>query len=232
MLSTTILAFVLPGYWTPTALYLGLIVPAALAANLLRPLVSLSWKLLASFWIFLFAIYGFLSPNGQTAWIHIGPLILYREGLHDAYQIAVRVLVMTSACHLLVLLVHPSRLMTALNEQNVPWFITFILISGLRLLPGMRLRARKILEAQRTRGLKVSGNVFRRAWALIPLVRPLVVSTFMDVEERAMALESRLFNAPGKKTSLSQEIDTVRECWFRRFCWLIVIAATGIRIWK
>lgn len=227
----TILVFILPGYWTPTALYLGLILPVALTAKLVAPLMHLTWKLMAPFWIFLFAIYGLLSPNGQTPWHHLGPLVLYREGISDAFEIAMRVLVMSSACHLFILLVHPSRLMTALNERNVPWFITFILISGLQLLPGMRIRAQKILEAQSARGLRVSGNAFHRARALIPLTRPLIISAFMDVEERALALEARFFDTPGKKTSLSSERDTLLERRFRGLCWIIVIAAIGSRIW-
>ncbi len=124
---------------------------------------------------------------------------------------------------------HPADLVFALTERGLPNSIGYILLVSLQLVPDMSARASAILEAQRSRGLETRG-LLRRARALPALVGPLVVGALADVEERAMALESRAYNRIGPKTSLRQLIDTRRQRVARWVMLLLIIALIAWRI--
>src|ERR1043165_3185358 len=101
----------------------------------------------------------------------------------------------------------------------MPRSVGYILLVSLQIVPDMSTRAAAILEAQRSRGLETQGGL-RRVRALAPLVGPLIVGALVDVEERAMALESRAYTAPGPKTSLRELVDTPAQRVAR---WLIAL---------
>jgi energy-coupling factor transport system permease protein len=106
-----------------------------------------------------------------------------------------------------------------------------VITSTLQIIPQMQAKASTIIDAQRSRGLETSGNLFNRTRALIPLVGPLVFGSLVEVEERAIAIEARAFTSPLKKTSLREIHDTTAERWARWLLVMLVIVAIGLRIW-
>ena len=78
--------------------------------------------------------------------------------------------------------------------------MAYVFSSPLLLLPAMRERIETIRAAQAARGLSTDGNIFQRIRALFPLLAPLVLGAFVEIEERSIALDVRAFNSPGKKT--------------------------------
>jgi len=95
-------------------------------------------------------------------------------------------------------------------------------------VPDMTARATAILEAQRSRGLETQRG-FSKARAIVPLLGPLVVGALVDVEERAMALESRAYTAPGPKTSLRVLVDTNGQRIAR---WLLLLGIAALIAWR
>src|SRR5436190_16089417 len=87
----------------------------------------------------------------------------------------------------------------------------------------MAARTTAILDAQRSRGLETQRGIMK-VRAIVPLVGPLIVGALVDVEERAMALESRAYTAPGPKTSLRQLVDTPSQRIVRLFMLLALVA--------
>jgi energy-coupling factor transport system permease protein len=65
--------------------------------------------------------------------------------------------------------------------------------------------------------------------AIIPLIGPLVVGALVDVEERAMAIESRAYTASGPKTSLRVLIDSVAQ---QRARTVMLLVAAALIIWR
>jgi energy-coupling factor transporter transmembrane protein EcfT len=92
----------------------------------------------------------------------------------------------------------------------------------------MSARATAILEAQRSRGLETQRGFFK-VRGIVPLIGPLVVGALVDVEERAMALESRAYTAPGPKTSLRQLTDSGVQ---RAARLLLLLAIVGLIVWR
>jgi energy-coupling factor transport system permease protein len=121
--------------------------------------------------------------------------------------------------------------MLSLVQRGVPTGLAYIIVATIQLVPRLRARAAAILDAQRARGLETGGNLLRRFRALVPLVVPLVLSSLVDVEERALAIEARAFNQPGPKTSL---IEITEAGWERAARWLLVLLVpvfVALRLW-
>ena len=80
--------------------------------------------------------------------------------------------------------------------------------SALAAVPRTQARALDVTEAQRARGLDTEGSWLRRLRGVLPLVAPLVIGSLAEVEERSLALETRAFGAPGRRTLLRRLPDS------------------------
>ncbi|MEW6568247.1 MAG: energy-coupling factor transporter transmembrane component T [Chloroflexota bacterium] len=188
---------------------LGL-VPLAAWARLLRPFLRACIRVVWPFAVSLFPIQGFFNP-GATILLTLGPFNLKAEGLWTAALLTSRLLTALGAATLLLLTTRPDTLMTALVQRGLPGQASYIIVTALQIIPGFQARARSILDAQRSRGLETEGGLRQRLRALLPLVAPLILSSLMELEERAMALEARAFNRHGRKTSLTEIPDSAVE---------------------
>lgn len=216
-------AYALPWLAAQFALLATLVVLARLGGVLL-PLLRRVLLLLAPVCVSLLVIQGLLFPPARLTPIQLGPFTLWREGLLFALATAARLLTLTATLLLLVQTTHPADLVAALGAIGMPRGIGYVLLVALQLVPDMSARAVAILEVQQARGLETEGRL-RRMRALAPLIGPLLVGALMDVEERAMALESRAFNAPGPKTTLRVLADSPLQRVAR---WLLLALALAL----
>ncbi len=131
---------------------------------------------------------------------------------------------------MLSLATRPDRLMIALSQRGLPGSLTYIVLSTLQIVPRFQTRAQTILDAQRSRGLETGGNLLQRSKALLPLVVPLVLGSFIDIEERAIALEARGFSRQGKKTSFVQLEDSRSQRAIRLLVLLTGLVAVLTRL--
>jgi len=149
----------------------------------------------------LFLIQGFFSP-GENVLLELGPLTLKAEGIWLATKFTARILVWLGAATLLMLITRPDKLVLALIERGMPRNIAYIVLTSLQIIPRFQEKAQTILDAQRSRGLETEGTLIHRLRMLVPLVAPLILSSILDLDERAIALEARAFSRPGLKTNL------------------------------
>lgn len=72
---------------------------------------------------------------------------------------------------------------------------------AMRFIPTLTDETEKITNAQKARGADFeTGNIIRRAKALIPILIPLIVSAFRRAEELADAMECRCYNGGDGRT--------------------------------
>ena len=221
---------VLPGAWTTYALFLMVVLPLAWLGQVLKHLLRISWRVVLPFAISVFLIQGFLWPGG-TPLVYIGPFSLKSEGLMFALASTGRILIVVSSFIWFALTTRPDTLMTALAQRGLPASLAYTIVATIQIVPRFQARAATIIDAQRSRGLETEGNMLRRAHAVIPLVVPLILSSLVDVEERALAIEARAFNRPGPKTSL---VEIAEALWEPALRWTLFIAAVGVlafRLW-
>src|SRR5262249_15437650 len=211
----------------PLVLFGGLLGLAYLS-GVAGPFLRTALRVLLPITISLFLIQGLLFPPPSATPLPLGPITLRREGLAFAFVTSTRLLAFTGTLLLLLEPPHPADLVFALTQRGLPSSIGYILLVALQIVPNMTARATDVLEAQRSRGLETQGGV-RRVRALVPLVGPLIVGALVDVEERAMALESRAYTAPGPKTSLRELVDTFSQRCAR---WPRLLGIAALIAWR
>jgi energy-coupling factor transport system permease protein len=219
-------AVALPGTWLVYAAFVLLIVPLAAWGQVLRPLFRALIPIVAPFAVSLFLIQGFFWPGG-TPVLYIGPLSLKQEGLLFAARSTGRILMIVGSFLLLSLSTRPDALMLSLAQRGVPKSLTYIILATLQLVPRFQDKAATILNAQQARGLETAGSLSRRVRALLPMVKPLILGSIVDIEERAIALEARAFGRSGPKTSLLTLNDSAAQAICR---WLLLLAAVALVI--
>jgi energy-coupling factor transport system permease protein len=220
----------LPGIWGTYLLLLLVIFPLALWGQVLNDLVGATWRVALPFAVSVFLIQGFLWTGG-TPLIGAGPIWLKKEGLYFAIGSAGRILVVVSSFLWFAFTTRPDTLMIALAQRGLPSSLAYIIVATIQIAPRFQSRAGAIIDAQRARGLQTSGSILQRARAVLPLVIPLILSSLIDVEERALAIEARAFNRPGTKTSL---VEIGEAAWEPLARWGIAAAALGFilaRLW-
>ena len=75
---------------------------------------------------------------------------------------------------------------------------------ALRFIPTLLEETDKIMKAQMARGADFeSGNLFRRAKSLIPLLVPLFISAFRIAQDLAMAMEARCYRGGAGRTRMT-----------------------------
>jgi energy-coupling factor transport system permease protein len=224
-----ILALVLLSMWSGYLVFLLGVLPLALWGGITRPLWSALWKIVLPFAISMFLIQG-LFWTGGTPVVSLGPFSLKAEGLVFATTITGRLLAIMGSFLLLSLGTPPDNLMISLEERGMPNSVTYIILSTIQLVPGLQVRAGKIRDAQRARGLETGGGIGQRLRSLLPLVEPLVLGSIIDVDERAIALEARAFSSDTKKTFFRTIEDRRWEQIVRRLLLILTVLALFLRL--
>lgn len=216
--------------WVPLALYLLVLLPLSAVAQVTRPFVRTSLRLLLPFALSLFVVQSLFFPGGRTVLVELGPLSIKAEGVRFAFASAVRILLLASALLLTLQTTHPGQLLSGLVQKGFPPNLAYVIVTTLQIIPLMRERANTIIDAQRARGLETQGSLLVRSRALLPLVAPLVLGSLVDVEERTLALEARAFSATTPKTSLFVLPDPLPERVLRWAILLLMVATLGGRL--
>ena len=74
---------------------------------------------------------------------------------------------------------------------------------ALRFIPTLIEETDKIMSAQKARGADFeTGNILRRAKALVPILVPLFISAFRRADELATAMECRCYHGGEGRTKL------------------------------
>lgn len=225
VLAVVLVVFALPQWWASVAILVLIVVPAAAFSRVGGRLLIICTVLVGPLLVVLVIAQGFFYPGRETILFTLGAFQFSLEGLLLAVAIGARTAVLVASTMTLLLTTHPGALMTALTERGMPAKISYVVSSTLQIIPAFKTRADSILLAQRSRGLKVKGNPIRRAAVLLPLVTPLVLGVFVDVEERSTAMEARAFGATKSRVSYAVIPDSRGQQVAR---WVLLVIALAI----
>jgi energy-coupling factor transport system permease protein len=135
------------------------------------------------------------------------------EGIERAIFMALRLIMLISSTFMLTYTTSPivlsdalARLMSPLAKIKVPVSqFAMMMTIALRFIPIIIEETDKIMSAQKARGADFeTGNIFRRAKALVPLLVPLFVSAFRRADDLAVAMECRCYRIGEGRTRLKQ----------------------------
>ncbi|MGN0733336.1 MAG: energy-coupling factor transporter transmembrane component T family protein [Emergencia sp.] len=161
--------------------------------------------------IFTFCLNIFMVPGNEL--VRIGFLKITDAGLYTAVFMAIRLVLLIVGTSLLTFTTKPinltdgiESLLGPLGKIGVPTHELAMMMSiALRFIPTLLEETDKIIKAQQARGADFeSGNLIRRAKALVPILVPLFVSAFRIAQDLAMAMEARCYKGGKGRTRLHQ----------------------------
>ena len=168
----------------------------------------------------------------RAAVLTAAPFWLYLFILHDlptTIAIGLRITTMVASFVWLVAALPPARLVEAMVAAGWSASLAYLFAATLSAVPLLKVRARRIVEAQRCRGLSPRGGVASRLRALRALALPLILSALHEVDERALALETRGLVPGVRRTALAPPSDPVLERVAR---WGLVAACAAALVWR
>ena len=192
----------------PTVILIAAVV--TLLVSRLGSIVLKSLRLMAPMAFALFVIHGVVRPYESEPIAAWGPISINADGLALAATTAARIAVFVISVTAAMATVHPKVFATSLIQRGVSHKLAYAYLAGAELPPEMKLRATQILDAQQARGFDTRGSLPRRFRTLFALLKPLLVSSLIGVEMRTLALESRGFSRPGRRTSAVEVEDRGR----------------------
>ncbi|HET9707522.1 MAG TPA: energy-coupling factor transporter transmembrane component T [Gemmatimonadales bacterium] len=202
------LAWILPAPWgaagTLTLAAALLLTPGASPGITTAKTAALS---AAPFWFFLYLLHGVggMVPTG------------------------LRLSTMIASFVWLVAILPPARLVEAMVAAGWPVSVAFLFSATLQAVPALHERAQRLVDAQRCRGLATRGGPLVRLRALRALALPLVLSALHEVDERALALETRGLVAGARRTPLAPPADHRAEQALR---WLLALSCAALFVWR
>ncbi len=151
----------------------------------------------------------FLTPGEPL--VQIWKLSISKEGLVLAVTMAIRLSFLIIGSSVMTLTTTPNNLtdgmeslMKPLNKLKVPVHeIAMMMSIALRFIPILLEETDKIMKAQIARGADFeSGNVIKKAKAMVPLLVPLFISAFRRANDLAMAMEARCYRGGEHRTKM------------------------------
>lgn len=174
-------------------------------------------------------IQGLFRAGNETVVLNLGPVAFYKEGLLFALDIAINVLNIIFSFCILVLTTKPSDMIESMVSRGFSPRIGYVFVSLFQLIPQMTDKMATITDAQKSRGMETEGNLLIRMKAFIPLISPVIMSSFIDTKERAIALEVRGFNSKARKSFLNEFKANKAN---RGIFWGLVLCIAAAVCWK
>ncbi len=204
-----VLLFFINNFWG--FLLYGIFMAFVIGISAIRPrLIFAGLRPILYLLIFTAVLNVFLS-GGETVLFRFWILTATAEGVYSAGIMALRLVFLVLGSSMLTFTTSPivltdgiEHLLTPFTKLGLPAHeIAMMMSIAIRFIPTILEETDKIMKAQTARGADFeSGNILRRAKAMIPLLIPLFISAFRRADELAMAMECRCYHGGKGRTRL------------------------------
>jgi energy-coupling factor transport system permease protein len=220
--------FLVPDFWG-FAIAGGLMMLIILFSGISLKVVLRGLKPLMFIIVFT-AFFNILYGGGEPLFPTVSWLAWIKaDGVRNALFMIVRIILLILGTSYLTYTTSPvmltdamERLLRPLKVFKLPVHeLAMMMTIALRFIPTLIDETDKIINAQKARGADFeTGNIFRRAKALIPILIPLLISAFRRAEELADAMECRCYHGGAGRTRYK-----VYSLGWRDYLALVVMAA-------
>lgn len=161
----------------------------------------------------------FFNKEG-TVLVEWGIIKITENGLLYAGFIIARITLVVIGASLLTFTTSPVEIADGIESLLTPlkWIkfpvheFALVMSIALRFIPTLLNETDRIIKAQKARGADFeSGNIFKRAKALIPVLIPLLISAFRRADELADAMDSRCYSGSKNRTRYKKLKFTYRD---------------------
>jgi energy-coupling factor transport system permease protein len=198
-----------------------------------------SLKAILFFVIFSSVLQIFFNTSGNmlVEWYFIK---ITDAGLYKALFITLRIMLIVMGTSLLTLTTTPVELADGIESLLSPLKIikfpahefALIMSIALRYIPTLMDETDRIIKAQKARGADFeSGNILKRAKALIPILIPLLIGSFRRADELADAMEARCYVGAKGRTKYKKQRITYRDLLGVIFTALVVFLICATNGW-
>lgn len=197
------LAYILAGLFTLFVIFLSKV-------KLLTVLKSIKPLM---FIILFTAVINIFMTSGDDIIYKLGFLKITLTGVKNAVFMSLRLIFLVMGTSLLTFTTSPimlcdgiESLMKPFSKLGVPSHeLAMMMTIALRFIPTLIEETDKIIKAQKARGADFeSGNIIKRAKALVPVLVPLFISSFRRADELATAMECRCYRGGEGRTRLKE----------------------------
>lgn len=226
----TVLAFVsfFFSIWTTVVITILCFLVAAFAGKCVPYLMT--WlKTIFVLSAVILLLQAFLYP-GATTLHSIWIFNITQEGINKGIGIVTRIVGFGSLILLGIHTIDVRRMTRALEQRGFSPTMSYVILSSISMIPQMGQHMNTIMDAQRSRGIETESSLWVRAKAFIPTIGPLILTSIVGVEERALTLEARGFSSPTEKTSLVYIPDTGSDKMLRGMAYIGFVTAIVVRI--
>ncbi len=178
----------------------------------------------------------FFTPGRVVA--HWWIFTVTAEGLIRSAYLIVRLVLLVLSTSIMTLTTKPNDLADGLEKAlgflkviRIPVHeIAMIMSLALRFIPTLMDETDRIKKAQMARGADFeSGNIFKRAKSLVPILVPLFVSSIKRAVNLAQAMEARCYNG-GNRTKLHPLKYKKQDAMSYIFCGVIIASVIVVNI--
>ncbi len=175
----------------------------------------------------------FLTPG--EALFTVWKITITKEGVRTAVFLAIRLVFLIIGSSIMTLTTTPNnltdgmeKLMGPLKLLRLPVHEVAMMMSiALRFIPILLEETDKIMKAQIARGADFeSGNLFKKAKAMVPLLVPLFISAFRRANDLAMAMEARCYRGGKGRTKMKPLVYKKRDY----LAYLVMLAYLAIGV--
>ncbi len=152
----------------------------------------------------------FFTSGTDVIWKYKFITVTY-TGLINSVNMALRLVFLVIGSSLLTYTTSPIMLTDGIEKLLKPFSkiglpsheIAMMMTIALRFIPTLLEETQKIMTAQKSRGADFeSGNIIKRAKALVPVLIPLFINAFKRADELATAMECRCYRGGEGRTRL------------------------------
>ena len=162
----------------------------------------------------------FYQVENPTILIKWGVIEISKEALIFSAFMALRLILLVLGSSILSLTTTPvaltdgiESLLSPLKAIKFPVHeLALIMSIALRFIPILMNETDRIIMAQKARGADFdSGNIFKRAKAMIPVLIPLLISAFRRADELGDAMDARCYSGSTNRTKYKKLTLTWRD---------------------
>jgi len=177
------------------------------------------------------ALFNLFLTSGEIVWEWKFLKITY-EGIHLAIAMMLRLFFLVLGTSMLTLTTSPIALTDGIEHLLSPFKkiglpaheLAMMMTIALRFVPTLLEETDKIVKAQTARGAAFdSGNILKKAKAMIPVLIPLFVSAFRRADELAVAMECRCYKGGQNRTRLKVLKMRLVDLWG----WILMLLVVG-----
>ncbi len=179
-------------------------VPVKMYLKSLKPIIPI---------VLFTAILNMLYTGGETVLVSFWRITLTVEGVTTAAFFASRIVLLIVSSSILTYTTVPTMLTDAIEKLLSPLklfkipvqSLAMMMTLALRFIPTLIEEIEKITNAQKARGADFeNGKLLQRMKAIVPIIIPLVVSSFRRAAELADAMNCRCYTGGNKRTRMKQ----------------------------